>query len=56
VDAEPAAWQLERTDATAVLQAPGVVGVSTFLPSARAALAPVTVSWHSINITDPTLP
>jgi hypothetical protein len=41
-DPEPAAWQLSATDSTPVLQAPGTVGIVTYL-SGSASNAPVTV-------------
>jgi PKD repeat protein len=53
--AEPAAWQLTRTDATAALQAPGSIGINTFVPAAANAY-PVKLSFSDITITDPTVP
>lgn len=44
---EPAAWTLTSTDATAVLQAPGVVGINSYL-SASATAAPVVYSYDSL--------
>ena len=51
-DPEPAAWQLTRSDATAALQAPGNVGVSSYVPTAANAY-PVKVSFTEITVTDP---
>ena len=52
--AEPTAWQVTASDATAALQAPGTVGVVTYLSSA-ATNAPVTTSIARLEA-DPTTP
>ncbi len=52
-ESEPAAWQITRTDTTAANQAPGSVGVFTWLPSSAGAFAPVVTSFHSIVVVDP---
>ncbi|BDV29518.1 PDK repeat-containing protein [Microbacterium terricola] len=49
---EPTTWQREATDATAVLQAAGRIGVFGFLPAA-ATNDPVTVSFDRIVAMDP---
>ncbi len=49
---EPAAWQLTRSDSTAALQAPGNVGLYSYVPSAANAY-PVKVSFTDITVTDP---
>jgi large repetitive protein len=46
--AEPGAWQVSATDATPRLQAPGAVGLSTYL-SGTATNAPVTVSFDDLT-------
>ena len=46
--AEPTAWQLTATDASAALQAPGAVGLVTYLSGS--ATAPVTVSWDDLAV------
>jgi PKD repeat protein len=53
-DPEPAGFQLTRSDATAVLQAPGSVGVSSYVPAAANAY-PLKLSFPEITITDPTI-
>ncbi|BDV31634.1 PKD domain-containing protein [Microbacterium terricola] len=50
---EPAAWQLTRTDATAALQAPGNIGLTSYVPSAANAY-PLKVSVTELTATDPT--
>jgi large repetitive protein len=45
---EPGAWQVSATDATPRLQAPGAVGLSTYL-SGTATNAPVTVSFDDLT-------
>ena len=45
--AEPAAWQIQATDATASLQRPGGVGVHVYL-SSSATNAPVTVTADNL--------
>ncbi len=51
-DAEPAAWQLTRSDSTAALQSAGSIGVSSYVPTSAAAY-PVKVSFTSIAAVDP---
>ncbi|WP_194905442.1 hypothetical protein [Quadrisphaera sp. INWT6] len=46
--AEPTAWQLTATDASTALQAPGAVGLVTYLSGS--ATAPVTVSWDDLAV------
>jgi rhamnogalacturonyl hydrolase YesR len=46
--AEPGAWQVTATDTTPRLQAPGAVGLSTYL-SGTATNAPVTVSFDDLT-------
>ncbi len=46
--AEPGGWQLQTTDATAALQAPGGVGLATYV-SASATDAPVTASFDDFT-------
>ena len=46
--AEPATWQLTTTDATATLQNPGAVGITTYLSSA-ATNSPVTASIDNFS-------
>ncbi|WP_298459553.1 PKD domain-containing protein [uncultured Cellulomonas sp.] len=45
--AEPADWQLSMTDATAALQAPGGIGVMSYL-SGSTTNSPVTVAWDDL--------
>lgn len=47
--AEPAAWQRTATDATAALQAPGGVGVTTYL-SGSATNAPVVLGMDDLSV------
>ena len=47
--AEPTTWQLASTDSAAALQAPGAVGLVTYLSGS--ATAPVTVSWDDLAVT-----
>ena len=47
--AEPATWQLTLTDATAALQAPGTVGLRTFL-SGTATNAPVVMTFDDFTV------
>ena len=51
-------WQKTASDTTAAMQSAGSVGVGTFIPgsAAGAASAPVAVSFHSLQYTDPTVP
>lgn len=51
--AEPAAWQSQGTNALPALQAPGAVSVFSYLPNTT--LAPATVSFDKITVTDPNL-
>ncbi|MDN3444169.1 PKD domain-containing protein [Microbacterium sp. APC 3901] len=46
---EPAAWQVSTTDTTAALQAPGHVGVATYLGSGTTNV-PYTVSFGTIKV------
>ena len=46
--AEPTAWQLTSTDSAAALQAPGAVGLISYLSGS--ATAPVTVSWDDLSV------
>ncbi len=50
--AEPAAWQVTRSDSTAALQAAGSVGVSSMVPTSANAY-PVKVSFTELTVTDP---
>ncbi|WP_218160885.1 PKD domain-containing protein [Arthrobacter sp. ov118] len=50
--AEPAAWQLEATDTTAALQAPGYTGVMSLL-SGSATNSPVTARVSNLSLTTP---
>jgi PKD repeat protein len=50
--AEPATWQLTRTDTTAALQATGGVGLVSYLSSASTN-APVVVLWDDLTVTEP---
>jgi hypothetical protein len=50
--AEPVAWQLETTDTTAELQAPGYTGVLSQL-SGSATNAPVTARLSELSLTTP---
>ncbi len=50
--AEPGAWQITRTDSTAVLQGAGGIGVSSFVPTSANAY-PVRVSFSDISAIDP---
>ncbi|WP_439591355.1 PKD domain-containing protein [Microbacterium sp.] len=52
---EPADWQLTRTDTNAALQAPGSVGLFSYVPTA-AAVFPVAVTFTDFTVTDPTIP
>ncbi len=47
---EPAAWQLSVTDSTAALQAPGTVGVESYI-SSSATNAPVVVRFDDFTVT-----
>lgn len=47
--AEPAAWQLNATDATAVLQAPGSLALVSYL-SGSATNAPVTMRFDNLSV------
>ncbi|WP_439591356.1 PKD domain-containing protein [Microbacterium sp.] len=49
--AEPAAWQMTRTDAAAGLQTAGSVGVFTWVPTA-AGVYPVKVSFTGVTVTE----
>lgn len=51
-DAEPAAWLLTATDATAAFQAPGGVGLITFL-SGSATNAPMLLTFDDLLVTRP---
>jgi PKD repeat protein len=46
---EPVTWQIQTTDSTAALQAPGGIGVFSFL-SSTATNAPVTVSVDDLEV------
>ncbi|NKF32400.1 hypothetical protein HER21_38890, partial [Pseudomonas sp. BGM005] len=46
---EPTGWQVSTTDATAVLQAPGHVGVAAYLGSGTTNV-PYTVSFGTIKV------
>jgi PKD repeat protein len=46
---EPATWQLTTTDTTAALQAPGAVGVESYI-SSSATNAPVTISFDDLSV------
>ncbi|MEW2012577.1 MULTISPECIES: PKD domain-containing protein [Microbacterium] len=48
-DAEPSAWQIERSDSTAGLQSAGSLGVFGYLPNA-AANVPVALSFDDVKI------
>jgi hypothetical protein len=48
---EPAGWQVTSTDSVAALQAPGSIGVSTYLSST--ATAGVTMSFDDLVATNP---
>lgn len=48
-DPEPAAWQIQRSDATAALQGPGSAGVYGYLPSATANV-PVALSFDDLKV------
>jgi PKD repeat protein len=48
-DPEPAGWQRTATTSFAALQAAGAIGVFSYLPSASAASAPVTVAFHQLS-------
>jgi PKD repeat protein len=50
--AEPATWQLVRSDTTAALQAPGGVGLVSYL-SGGATNAPVVALWDDLTVTQP---
>ena len=49
---EPAAWQITRTDTTASLQAPGGVGLDSYL-SGAGGLAPLVARWDALAVTEP---
>ncbi|MDN3496108.1 PKD domain-containing protein [Planococcus sp. APC 4015] len=49
---EPAAWQMTRTDATAAMQAPGSIGLSSYVPAAAGAY-PVALSFLDFSLTTP---
>ena len=51
-DPEPGAWQVQTTDATAALQAPGAVGVHAYV-SGSATNTPVVVSVDNLLARDP---
>lgn len=53
-DTEPAAWQLSGTDTTAGMQAPGSVGIITYLSSA-ATSATAKLAIDSLSVIDPTV-
>jgi PKD repeat protein len=50
--AEPSAWAVTSTDATAGLQSAGSVAVSTYLSSSTTN-GPVTTSWDDLTVTRP---
>ncbi|MBF9336594.1 PKD domain-containing protein [Microbacterium lacticum] len=51
--AEPAGWQIERSNNAAGLQVAGSAGIYSYVPNA-AANVPVTFAFDDITITDPT--
>lgn len=55
VDAEPAAWQLSGTDATAAMQANGTVGLLTYLGGSSATPS-ASMTLRSLVVVDPTAP
>lgn len=54
-DAEPASWQLSGTDTTSALQAPGSVGVLTYL-GGSSTTPTATMSLNSLSVVDPSSP
>lgn len=50
---EPTGWQRTGTNTFAGLQAPGRVGLFDYLPGTASGVAPVTVSWDDLTVTEP---
>jgi PKD repeat protein len=48
---EPASWQVNTTDATSALQAPGTFGVLGYLSNIAGTAAPISVRVDNLNVT-----